>query len=432
MAKYNMGFKYNYPSNEGGFLYNSTNFVILINLFETISMSDTVSNLVVKNILREKVNALDVVTQYAVHSLNDEFKMQDKTKQMAIIELAEKLNMKDTLAEVIVSLYLHEQMKILDQFKELEVLIAQEEKVKMKDVSDIEALIRIADKFSLQDVSKIFAKIRQFEYAKMTDRKPRTAVSDILIGYIDGLDEAHRWIQPLEMKIDEKGTNLQVMPTAESSYIEVPYADGAIAENTVYKNRAFDILAWSKDGLTQEEKETLKEKIAEVLDSTKKETKRITIQETGIAFDAKYTGTADIKEGPSYIKALLPFEVSPYGYPLFKQEVFGTGLLVNRGDEDVGFKNVIAPGCVNPSFQIGNIVYSWKGTVPINQSLVIDHEKLSCYLETTDGTRTNVLSKLEGEFQKIKKKTSVQIVAFGDTNKYLQTIIEEKVLWKRQ
>ena len=431
MAKYNTGKKYNFPVSNGGFLYNSAIFIVKIKLFETIRASENLGGIVAKNILKESFYPFEEVVQYALHEFLDEFEVKDDVEPSVLFQISEKLGFQERLGEVLVELYLKENAKILDQFRLMEASIMLDEKFYMKEVQDIGALVHIAEKLKLPDAAKILAQIEKSEYAKVTDGKPRTAISDFLIGYSDTLDKSYEWFLPLEMLIDAGETQLQVMPEAENTYVEMPYVDGTAIESTVYKNRLFNIVAWSKQGLTVAQKEQLKYEITQILDSTKKSPKKLTLQKTGTSFDVKYSGKLEMREGPSFVKATIPLELPPYGYPLFDQELFGSGLLINDGDADVGFVTTIGGGCVNPLFEVGNITYSWNGTVPINQKLVINQEDMTCYLEDFDGKKVNALDRLTGDFQKIPKATTLQLNASAGTKDYIKTVVKTKILWKK-
>lgn len=429
--KYNSGKKYNFTGATGGGLYNSAQFVILIKIFETLSANDKIQEITVKNILEERYGVFDELTQYAFREFSDSLSLKDDFKLTALQSVAEKLNIKDILDDLIVLFYLKENSAAIDEFKQLNAIITKSEKMKLNEIKTLEALVSTADGCGLTEAAKMLAEIKQYEYARVTDRAPRKAISDFMIGYEGGLDTAHEWFLPLNMMYDPERSEIQVMPQTESTYIEMPYMDGSITENTVYKNRFFNIVAWSQDGLSTYQKEQLKSDIARLLDSTKDKAKKLTLQKSDIAFDVKYSGNADIKEGPSFVKVAMPFECNPYGYPLFDQTVYGTGLIVNGGDKDIGVINIISGGCKNPSFQIGNIVYKWEGTVPINSQLFINHEDMTCYLEDTSGKRTQALTELTGDFQVIHVGQTLQITAFGETNHYLKTIVKEKILWKK-
>lgn len=427
--KYNAGRKYNLFIKDGGIGYNGMNYVFTVRLYDAITMNEMSLKTAAKLVFLEKFNATDFVENFVLHKHNESIDLIDKEKHFALFEFAEKINISDEFYKILVQLFLKDNVKVLDEFKKLNVLISKQDNFKLNEKEKLDALIKVSDKANLKDASKIFALIKQLDAVKALDKDPKKAISDFIIGKSDNLDNAYDWLIPFDMKINWSTSSIQIMPQTESTYIDMAGTDGSIISDTVYKNRLFSIVAYSDLGLSVYEKELLKKQIAEILDSTKNKTKKLTMQATGTSFDAKYSGAAAISEGPSFVKATIPFEVSPYGYPLFEQEVFGTGLLVNNGAADTGCVNKILSGVVNPSFRMGNIAYTWNGTVPENHSLIIDHESYSCYLESVKGNKTNVIDKLVGEFQKIPANSSVSITADNNTENYLITSLKEKILW---
>lgn len=427
--KYNTGKKYNFSLNKDGLGYNGIKYVFKVNIFDAINFSDISLKAAAYIALQDKLYIPDFMEHYVLHKFSDKFNVLEKSKNYALFKLAENANVSEPFYRLTTLLYLSDNQKVLDSLSGLNNIISQNEKFDFSEIEDIDTLIKISEKNGYKDAASVFALLKSLDNIAMNDRNPKKAVSDFIIGKADGLDTAYDWIIPFDMKIDWVNSNIQVMPQSQSDYIEQPGVDGSIVENTVYKNRLFSIVAYSEQGMTVYEKEMLKKEIVRVLDSTKNKSKKLTMQAADISFDAKYSGAADISEGPSFVKATIPFEVSPYGYPLFTQEVYGTGLLVNNGVKDIGCVNKISAGAVNPSFQIGSITYVWNGTVPKNSTLVIDHEAYICYLETIQGVRTNALTQLTGDFQKIPKESSVAITAFGNTGKHLYTTLKECYLW---
>lgn len=426
---YNSGYKYNFRINEGGLGYNSIKFRIIINVYDTIKMSDSISKIAALISVFEQPKFFDFISVTALYSTNEKFVIQSDLKTFGLFIVFENLKLTDKISKILVALYLADKVSILDEIKQLNTIISKEEYFSIDDISSLETLINIAEKYKLNDAKNIFAFIQKNETGILMDREPRKAISDFVIGKIDEFDNAFDWIVPFDMMVDWKNSTIQVMPQTESNYVEMPGVDGSIPEYTVYKNRIMNIVAYTKDGLTTLEKEQIKKDIVRILDSTKHETKKMTFTAADTAFDVKYSGAADINEGPSFVKATIPLEAGPYAYPLFEQEVLGSGLLVNNGAIDVGPVNYISSGATNPSFQLGDIVYTWKGTVPANNTLVIDHEAYMCYLEDKFGNRTNALVNLTGDFQRIPKESSVSITALGNTENYLYTTIKERILW---
>jgi phage-related protein len=268
-----------------------------------------------------------------------------------------------------------------------------------------------------------------FDSFSVADKESGFKTGDFVIGNADYDDAAYDWFYPLDMKIDYNSSSIPVMPQAESTYIEMPSVDGSMIENTTYKNRTFTIVAYSQIGLTRTEKEELKRKITKALDETKNQTKKLTFSKIGLSFDVKYSGSASIIDGASYVKASIPLESNPYGYRSAEKTVSGSGLIVNEGDKAVGCVHKIASGATNPSFRLGDTTYTWTGTVPDGNTLTIDHDDYSCYLTDSSGNKTNAIDKLNGEFKKVESHESILISCDSSTEKYMLTSIPEKFLW---
>lgn len=426
---FNNELKYNFQLSDGGALYNSAVIELLVNVFETLKIIDYQAKVIAQRLITEKISLSDFMEWFILQDEPEFFYLEESHKYSALFNFIEKQNVSDIFSDLLISLFLLDKQSAIDEIKSINAILEKKEEFDFSESPFISALVDIADKYGFDEAKEIFSFISQYDHASFTDRDPKKAISDFLVGKVDDYDSAYDWIIPFEMKVDWRSSSIQVMPQTESSYIDMPGQDGSIVENTIYKNRLFSIVAFSELGLTVYEKEELKRQIAQILDATKNSPKKLTFMNSSTSFDVQYSGSAEISEGPSYVKATIPFETSPYGYPLFEQEVFGTGLLINNGDKETGCVNKILSGAVNPSFQLGTITYTWSGTVPEDTTLFIDHNNYTCYLETVEGTRTNVIDKLTGEFQVIPKGSSVAITAFGETGEYLVTTLKEKILW---
>lgn len=426
---YNKSLKYNFSIPDGGATYNSAGIEVLVNLFETLKFLDSQGKVIVQRLITEKISLSDFMEWFVFQNESEYFHLDETINNFALFDLIENQGVSDIFSNLLISLFLLDKQNVVDEIRQLNAIIEEKEPFDFSEVPTIEALVEIADQYGLNEAEKILAYIFQFDSLRATDKEPRKAVSDFVIGQVENYDRAFDWIVPFDMKVNWRDSSIQVMPQTESSYIDMPEKDGSIIENTIYKNRLFSIVAYSELGLSIAEKEQLKRDIAQILDATKNSPKKLTFMNSDTSFDVQYSGSADITEGPSFVKVTIPFESGPYGYPLFEKEVSGTGLLVNDGDADSGCIHKISSGAVNPSFQMGTITYKWSGTVPANTTLYIDHNNYTCYLETVEGTRTNVIDKLTGEFQTIPKASSVAITAFGNTGDYLTTTLKEKILW---
>lgn len=431
MPDWNSEYVFNATADDGGFFWNGADYLLLIRLHETLSYSDTLTLKLATLILSEKFNLVyDEILQTALLKKSEYFDFEEETAYSTLFSLMESFDIKDEFSDLIVFAYLYDKQSIIDDAKILSNYLYTDDSINIKDISTIEALLNIADKLGLKDlIGGVQFVLTMYDTFNMTDRSPKTAITDFLIGVSDEYDNAYDWLLPFGLKIDWNNSVLQVMPEAELTTIEMPSIDGSIVEDTIYRDRLFNIVGYSELGLTIQEKESLKAHIAEVLDTTKKQKKKLTVQHSGISFDVKYNGSADITEGPSYVRASIPFLASPYGNSSFDNDLEGAGLISNTGDAPLGVKHIIRGSVYSPSFTLGEITYTWTGNVPSGSSLVIDHEMMTCYIVDSNMKKHNALSKLKGNFQKIPSKSSVVLNISYELNGKIRTEWTPKFLW---
>lgn len=426
---YNAKRDYNRKINNGGIGYNSIGYVKTVYINESISVEESVPTINAAYRFSDRFYATDIPHVFALISRNEVLEVIDPKVSVSLLIKAEESFSIGEFGEPTITA----EIISLDKFaftekKNIVAMIVKNEDIGGYDLYNIHAYFEKKETISVEDIKNLYALIIRHDSLGAADKQPRTAVSDFLIGHIDNADTAYDWFYPLEFMVDWRASNIQYVPQSESNYIEMQGVDGAIPENTVYKNRQFSIVGYSVDGLSILQKEEIKKQIARTLDATKNETKKLTFQAADIAFDVKYSGLADIQDGPSFIKVTVPLEGSPYAYPLFDNIVYGSGLIINDGQADVGVVHEISEGAVNPSWKVGEITYTWKGTVPRGSKLIVDNEAYICYLDSA-GKKTNAITQLTGDFQKIPKESSVPIQCYGNTAQYMTTQIKERVVW---
>lgn len=432
MANWNSGAIFNAKGGEGGFSWNSKEYILILNLSEVIHVKEALSGVLARLVLAEKgLTVYDAILNAALFDkLTEEIQLDDKLSISLLFKLAEQIGLKDEISDLAVLAYLHDRMDIVEEIQILAQLVA-EDKFSLQDDTSIEAFLKTLDDFGLTELEQsVLAYIETHDSFGLTDHEPRQAISDFLIGAIDDDDRAYDWLIPFNMKVDWGNTKIQVMPEAEITSIEMPGIDGSIVADTVYKDRLFSIVAFSEDGMTLHQKEDLKARITQILDSTKHKTKKLTVQARGTTFDVKYEGQADIQSGPSFVKGTIPLQVTPYGYSMFPYELYGSGLVDNaNGDTMMRPKHTISGPITNPSFKLGTVTYTWNGTVPAETSLVINHDKYTCYTIDNFGKKKNVLAQLTGDFQAIDAGKSVVLVADENTEGHILTEWVTPVLW---
>ena len=380
MSSYNTGKKYNISAIDGGLTYNYQGALLIIKITENIRLDDSeIRKTFAKINITETLSLKEAFQRFGNVQIADNFRFQETEKITGIVETIDEILMRDDVIELI-------------------------------------NLIKFSDSLNL------------------VDREPRKAVTDFVIGKIDGLDNRYIGISPFDMYYIERESDIPVMPTTESTYIDIPNVDGSIVQNTIYTNRFMSLVLASVQGLQPDELEIIKQKITKILDSTKDEHKLLTDSRNDTTFEVKYSGSAIVQQGASWIKATIPFEAKPYGRRTFPYEFSGNGIILNNGDNNVGAIITIDSGCINPNFKIGDVEFLWSGTVPQNKKLVIDNENLTCYLvsklnsDLTENAMTNLTK--GSEFIKVKKGKSLTLTCLNNsTLSKIETMYNPLILW---
>lgn len=433
MADWNSSAYFNRRGHENGFTWNSKFYLFIIRINDVLRLSDNVSEMLARLILSDKTTKFyDTLVNTAFYGkMMEEFTMFDEEPFVTLlVSLVDSLGMKDEFTDFVVKMFLDENVKVLEQINIFAKLLESEE-FQMDDITDLHAFLNTLDSFGLKDLEMTyFTYLYLHDKFGLTDRDPRTAVSDFLIGSADELEKSMDYLIPFNLAIDWARTEIAVMPNAELTEIKMPSVDGSLIADTTYRDRVFSIVAFSEQGLTIPEKEDIKRRITQILDSTKHASKKLTVQSRSVSFDCKYENEAKISEGPSFVKAEIDLRVGPYGYSFFPTEVYGSGLLDNsEGAAPLRVKHTITGPITNPSFTIDGTQYTWKGTVPSGYKLVIDHDNYTCYTIDNFGNKKNVLQNLSGDFMSIPAGSSSALVANSTTKSRMVTEYSTPLLW---
>lgn len=431
MANWNSGAYFNRKGNEGGFTWNSKYYLFVVRINDTFNVKENVSETLAKLILTDKAFKLtDMLENMALYdNLKEEFRAKDEKPFVTLlVSIMDEMGMKDEFTGFLVNLYLNENQKVLDEVKLL-VELLEAEIVDASDITDLHALYDILDQYNLDDLKMSYQTyLYLHDLFGLIDRDPKSAESDLLLGHSDDVDTAYDYLIPLNMRVDYRESDFQIMPPVENTEISLPGTDGVLIGDTTYKTRLFKLVCYSEDGLTVPEKEDLKRRITEVLDSTKHQTKKLTIQARGISFDVKYEDS-DAKDGPSFVKNTITFSSQPYGYDMFEQELYGGGLIYNEGVTPLRPKFVISGYVVNPSFNLNGNTYRYAGTIFSGSTLTLDFEKYTCFVTDSTGKKTNALAMLTGEFTSIEPGKSAVLVPDSNTSSHIYTTWRNSVLW---
>ncbi len=435
MSKYDSGFFYDKKQNDGGLVYDYKTYNIVLNLFDSFYVSENITNLSCLIMKREQMSMADLNNMLCTKDLKDTLQLDEETFSILVfIEKMETIQTYDVFTNILAKVYQYENgLTLLEELNTI-ALNSIAENINLSETSYVKAFLEMAQELELEEAKQLFAYLYQFETVGVTDFDIDTAISDFYIGKDESLDNRFdNWLVPFDLLLAPRQSRITIMPPTESTQISIPYADGSITQDTIYTNRNWNLVGYSMQNLSVAEKEALKEKITELLDMTKNETQTLTFSKNNMSFDVKYQGELDIEEAPTWIKATIPLEVSPYGKELFVQQVWGDGILINNGHADLGVKVMISGECVNPNFYLGSTEFLWTGTVPSGKTLVIDNESRTCYLVDELGEKEEAFQNLtKGDTFSILPK-GTQMVVRSETESTKDNIYIEyqpRYLWK--
>lgn len=421
MAYWNSGAVFNRRGNQNGFTWNSKHFLFVVRLNDTMRAVEGLPGVLARLALSDRsMKFYDALLNAAVYQEVDSFALQEEKPFVTLlVQLAEEAGVKDEFTYYLVQLALNEEWRTLDSIKIIASLLT-DDAFHLDEKTKLDALYYLADRYGLDDSDiHYYTELFLSDRFALSDHDLRQAISQLLIGSVGSADKGYDYFEPMfvkqdgqehGMRIDWRNTEIVPMPEAQHTEISIPGVDGTLRQNTVYRDRLFHIVAFSEDGLTIQQREDLKRRITEVLDSTKKESKSLTVQARSIMFDARYDSST-ITDGPSYVKLEADFTVGPYGRDLFENSLTTSGLISNLdGAAPLYPKFTITGSVSNPYFQLGGNLYRYNGTVPANKRLIVDFEKYSVYIEDNFGVKTNALKDFTGDFKPIPAGDSEALV----------------------
>ena len=128
MANFNTGWRWNAGALHRGFFWNGAIFRLIINVHETIGLSEELTallaNLAVKD---EKLKLLEAIANAAFVEGTDTFKLQEDEKIQieTLFEVADKFKMTDELTELLVQAAVTDNFNLIEKVKEINAYMEQ-------------------------------------------------------------------------------------------------------------------------------------------------------------------------------------------------------------------------------------------------------------------------------------------------------------------
>lgn len=214
--------------------------------------------------------------------------------------------------------------------------------------------------------------------------------------------------------IDFMESNIPSIAEATESSVKIAGRDGDIPLNTVYEPLSFEIVCYTEDNLTPEEKIVEEQKVTSLLNSIKNQTKTFFMEREKKFYKVKYSGNLSVVRYPKHLKFTIPLKSSEsYAMNFEESEIIGNGTKVSNTIKDTGAIFTIKGPAIKPIISLNNYQMKYNENILEGNSLIINSEDSTITHITSAGVKTNAMRAYNHEFPKIKNGENQLAVSSG-------------------
>ena len=217
--------------------------------------------------------------------------------------------------------------------------------------------------------------------------------------------------------VDFYESNIPSMPEASESSVKIAGRDGDISLQTTYEPMSFEIVCYTEDNLTPEDKVREESKVNQFLHSIKNNTIAFGIEKQEKFYDVKYNGSLTTTRFPKHIKFSIPLKASnPYAKYYLERKEIGNVEFESSTIKETGAIFIIEGPATNPRIALNNYQMEYDNTVLEGNKLVIDSTNSTIKLVTSNGEETNAMRYYNHQFPKVQNGINELQVQSGITN----------------
>lgn len=217
--------------------------------------------------------------------------------------------------------------------------------------------------------------------------------------------EGYFTIPDLEVKylIDFRESTIPSIPEASETTVKIAGKDGDIVLNTTYEPINFDIVCYTEDNLTPEQKVEEEFKIKKFLNSIKKHTVAFGMEQEEKFYNVKYSGNLTTTRFPKHIKFNIPLKASdPYAKFYVKKKVSGNIIFESSTIKETGAIFIIEGPATSPEIALNDFEMIYNQSVLEGAKLIIDTGNSTITNISPLGMKSNVMPYYNHQFPKIQ------------------------------
>lgn len=214
--------------------------------------------------------------------------------------------------------------------------------------------------------------------------------------------------------IDFSESELPCMAEATETTVKAAGRNGDIVLSTTYDPNNFNIVCYTEDNLTQEEKVKEEMKLKKLLNSIKNKTIPLAFEKDDKFYKVKYSGAFSSTNFPKHLKFSIPLKTSEaYGKDLIKKVIFGNGEEISDTFEDVGAIFTIKGPANSPIISLNDYSIEYDNPLLEGDKLIINSSNSTITHINSDGVATNAMRYYNHQFPKIENGKNVLKVLSG-------------------
>ena len=222
--------------------------------------------------------------------------------------------------------------------------------------------------------------------------------------------------------IDPSESELSTMPTASESSVKIAGRDGDVVLSTTYDPILFNIVCFTEDNLTVEEKILEENKIKTFLNNIKNHTIKLGIENRNIYYNVKYSGSLTVVRYPKALRFSIPLKSeSSYGKKIPTKTIIGNNSETSDTIKPVGAKFIISGPVSMPKLTFNNYLMEFDSDIVSETTLIIDTSKCTVTYIDRLNRKSNQIAHYNHQFPKVQNGTNtLQIISgISDENQIM-------------
>lgn len=217
--------------------------------------------------------------------------------------------------------------------------------------------------------------------------------------------------------IDPSESELSTMPSTSDSSVKIAGRDGDVVLSTTYDPIQFNIVCFTEDNLTAEQKILEEDKMKSFLNHIKNHTIKLGIENRNVYYNVKYSGSLTVVRYPKTLRFSIPLKSSSsYGRKIPNKIITGNNSETSDTIKEVGAEFTILGPASSPVISLNDYVMEFDTDVASGAKLIIDSSRSTVTNIDAYGRKTNQMTHYNHQFPKIQNGTNTVSILSGINN----------------